>query len=250
VYEHLLVVPALICVRQNHIISRDQDEGRLHTECRDIAPGIAYALAQLAVDGYKARFSRFARTNGNILLASKEVYLEARAVLYGKNNFEIVKPSTELSPPADFSVRLFPTGCQRLVTKLNIRILSFYDLHWLFSGGYNVIKNYYRGLHSLTLILELQSTSKGFGKRWAKKEDENSTVHVQRLETEIAHALFGATKKTAKPPAWINLRIMFTGESYHEKLDGASATANGMAKHEELRSALKDAWRTLQNGRC
>ncbi|KAF2829846.1 hypothetical protein CC86DRAFT_285711 [Ophiobolus disseminans] len=250
VYEHLLVIPALICVRQENTISQDRDGGHLYTEGRDLVTGIAYALAQLTVDGYKARFSRFASTNGNILLASKEVHAEAKAVLYGKNNFEIAKPLTELSPPTDFSVRLFPTGCQRLVTRLNIRIRSFYGLQWLLSGGYNVIKNYYRGITTLTLILELPSTSKGFGKQWAKTDGETSTSHVQRLQDAIARAISAdaKAKKVTKIPAWINLRVMFSGESYHEKLNSANTTTDGMPKHEELRDALTQAWATFKKG--
>jgi len=248
VYEHLLVVPALICVRQKHTASEDQPDSHLYTERRELVPGIAYALAQLTVDGYKVRFSRFAITNGNILFASKEVHGEAKAVLYGKNSFEIVKPSTELNPPVNFSVRLFPSGCQRLVTKLNIRTRSFYGMNWLLSGGYNVIKNYYRGLSTLTLILELESTTKGFGKQWTKDAGETSIAHTKRLQTEIAKHLSSAvkSKNVTKIPAWINLRVMFSGESYYEKLLGSSngtgTTTDESGKREELRGALIMAW--------
>jgi hypothetical protein len=255
VYEHLLVIPALICVRQKHRVSEDQEGARLHSERRELIPGIAYALPQLSVDGYKVPFSRFAITNSNILLASKEIYSEARAVLYGKNDFEIARPSTEISPPSDFSVRLFPTGCQRLVTKLSIRIRSFYDLNWLFSGGYNVIKNYYRGLTTLTLVLELQSTDKGFGRQWAKADGEQSKEHVKRLQAEVAKGLSSSAKsrKAVKVPARINLRVMFSGERYNTALGASKKNVNVGAdeyKREELRQDLLSAWETFKKGGC
>jgi uncharacterized protein YegP (UPF0339 family) len=253
VYEHLLVIPSLICVRQKHRVSEDQEGAHLHSERRELVAGIAYALPQLSVDGYKVPFSRFSTTNSNIILASKEVYSEARAVLYGKNNFEIARPSTEMSPPSDFSVRLFPTGCQRLVTKLSIRIRSFYDMHWLFIGSYNVVKNYYRGLTTLTLILELQSTDKGFGRQWAKADGEEAKEYVDRLQAEVARGLSSGAKsrKAVKVPAWINLRVMFSGERYNTKLGALNGSANVGSdgfKREELRQGLMEMWETFRKG--
>jgi hypothetical protein len=254
VYEHLLVVPGLICVHQNQTSSHDENKIHLHAEPRHLLPGIAQALAQLTVDGYKIRLSRFARTNINILLTSKEVYTEAKAVLYTKNSFTIVKPSTEMAPPPDFSVRLFPPSCQRLVTNLSIRIRSFYDLHWLLSTGYSSIKNFYRGLRSLTLILELASAKKGFGRQWAKKEGENWHVYVKRLQIEIAKDGFVATAKdkTVKTvPTWINLRVLFGGESYDEKIKSVGTTVEQVteqAAREELRNALVEAWELFKKG--
>jgi hypothetical protein len=257
IYEHLLVIPALICVRQKRTVSEDQQGAHLHSERRELIPGIAYALPQLTVNGYKVTFSRFASTNSNILLASKEIYAEARAILYGKNNFDIAKPSTELSPPTDSSVRLFPSGCQRLVTKLCIRIRSFYDLHWLFSGGYNLVKNYYRGINTLTLILELQSTDKGFGRQWARAEGEKEDEYVARLQNEVTKGFSGAAKakKAVKVPAWIKLRVMFSGESYNAALDGSlnsvnSAQGDGakQVRREELREGLMEAWESFRKG--
>jgi hypothetical protein len=245
IYEHLLVILALICVRQKRTVSEDQRGAHLHSERRELSPGIAYALPQLTVDGYKVPFSRFASTNSNILLASKEIHTEARTIFYGKNNFDIAKPSTELSPPTDFSVRLFPTGCQRLVTKLCIRIRSFYDLHWLFSGGYNVVKNYYRGINTLTLILELQSTDKAFGRQWARSESEEEDEYVARLQAEVAKGFSGAAKakKGIKVPAWIKLRVMFSGVVNSSRVDGAK-----QIRREELREGLMEAWESFRKG--
>jgi hypothetical protein len=254
VYEHLLVVPAIICVRQKHAAYHDEKEAFLYTERREFLPGIAYALAQLAVDGYKIRFSRFAAANINIMYASKEVHAEARAVLYGRNNFEIIKPAHEMTPPPDFSVRLFPTGCQRLVAKLHMRIRSFYDLGWLLSGGYNDIKKFYRGLEHLTLILEFDSASKGFGRQWAKAADEKWAAYIQRLHKEQTKDVFGAdkSKKVKAVPMWINLCIMFTDEKYDDMLQGRNVS-NAMStgehsKRDELRRALVEAWELFKKG--
>ncbi|KAF1851716.1 uncharacterized protein K460DRAFT_254509, partial [Cucurbitaria berberidis CBS 394.84] len=257
VYEYLLVVPGIICVRQKHTSFHDERRAFLYAEHREYLPGIAYALAQLTVDGYKIRFACFAATNINILRASKEIYAEAKTVLYGKNAFEIVKPTNEMSPPPDFSVRLFPSGCQRLVTKLNIRLRSFYDLHWLLSGGYNVIKNHYRGLDTLTLILEMDVASKGFGKEWSRKEQENWRVYVQRLQGNLRKDLFGDTKlvKAKLIPTWINLRVLFGGESYDEKFYTPPNIANAPdselvehTKRDELKRALVEAWELFKKG--
>jgi hypothetical protein len=247
VYEHLLVVPGLLCVRQNQSSSQAGNEVYPHAEPRQLLPGIAHALTQLTVDGYKIPFSRFASTNINILLSSKEVFAEAKVVLYSENNFEIVKPSPELTPLPDYSVRLFPPSCQRLVTKLTIRIRSFYDLHWLLSTGKDAIKNFYRGIRTLTLILELTSTKKGFARQWAKTEGEKWHVYVKRLQIEIAKDAFGTDKgkKTNKVPTWMNLQVLFSGESYDDKVkefDSGVGKAPEQAKQDELRHALVEAW--------
>jgi hypothetical protein len=252
VYEYLLVVPGLTCVRQNQSSSQD-DKVYLHAEPRQLLPGIAHALTQLTVSGYKIPFSRFARTNINILLTSKEVFAEAKAILYSKNKFDIIKPSPELTPPPDYSVRLFPPGCQRLVTNLTIRIRSFYDLHWLLSTGKDAIKNFYRGIRSLTLILECESTKKGFARQWVKEEGEKWHVYVKRLQIEIANDAFATEKgkKINKVPTWMNLRVLVSGESYDEKVKGVDmgvGQAVEQVKRDELRHGLVEAWELFKKG--
>jgi hypothetical protein len=251
VYEHLLVIPGLICVRQNHTSLHDETRTFVNAERREFLPGIAYALAQRSVDGYKTRFSRFASTNINILCASKEVYAETKVVLYGKNAFEIVKPTNELCPPPDHSVRLFPTGCQRLVARLNVRIRSFYDLNWLLNGGYNTIKNFYRGLSTLTLILELDSANKGFGKAWSRKESEKWVEYVERLRGEVSKELFRKMKKSANGgtkvvPTWVHLRVLFSGEAYNGIVGGAEGVEK--VKRDELRVGLVETWESFKKG--
>lgn len=253
VYEHLLVVPALICVRQNHTAYHDEKKAFLYAERRELLPGIAYALAQIKVDGFKTRFSRFPGINLGILRASKEVFTEARAIMYSQGEFEIVKPSSEQTPEPNYSVPLFPPGYQRLVTRLNIRIRTFYDLDWILSGGYNVMKNHYRGLNTLTLILELDSASKGFGRQCARKTDVKWTAHIERLRGELVKDLFenSKSKRAAHIPVWINLRVLFSGEAYvgtsSAPVDTAglavtSSTHHEQAKKDELRTALVEAF--------
>jgi hypothetical protein len=252
IYSHLLVVPGLICVRQKHTTFHDEKKAFLYVERREFLPGIAYALVHFHVDGHKTRFSLVGRTNINILRANKEIFAEAKAVLYGKNAFEIVRPTNELSPPPDYSVRLFPTGCQRLVTQLNIKIRSFYDLHWLLSGGYNVLKNYYRGLASLTLVLEMDSTSKGFGKTWARiGTEERWESYVQRLQVEMSKELFKKIKvKSAETkiiPTWMHLRILFSGEAYEDSVGAVADVGDEQrVKQDETRQALTEAWESFK----
>ncbi|KAJ4342856.1 hypothetical protein N0V95_006796 [Ascochyta clinopodiicola] len=258
IYKHLLVIPALICVRQKHTSFHDEKKAFLYAERRELLPGIAYALAQVKVDGFKTRFSKFPGINLNILRISKEVFAEARAIMYSTNSFEIVKPTNEMTPQPDFITPLFPTGYQRLVTKLNIRIRTFYDLDWLLSGGYNTIKNHYRGLHTLTLVLEVGSTTKSFGRAWARKQGEKWTTFIKRLQTQLADDLFGADKsrKTTRIPTLIDLRVLFGGEAYQgnsgTSVDTVVAVASSMSTEQfqrsELRSALVESWELFKKG--
>lgn len=258
VYEYVLLVPAIICVRQKHTAYHDERKAFLYAERRELLPGIAYALAQTKVDGFKTRFSRFPSINLKILRTSKEVFMEARAIMYSKSEFEIVKPTDELTPQPDFSIPLFPPGYQRIVTKLNIRIRTFYDLHWLLSGGYNAIRKYYRGLSTLTLILEMDSATKGFGRQWARKESESWVAYIKRLQGQLAGDLFrGAESKNTTIPTCLNLRVLFSGETYDGN-SSALTNTTGIAmtdsikvervKREELRSALVETWGLFKNG--
>lgn len=259
VYEHLLTIPAIICVRQKHTAYHDDRKAFLYAERRELLPGIAYALTQTKVDGPKSRLSRFPGTNLNILRTSKEVFTEARSVMYSLNSFEIVKPSNELTPKPDFSVPLFPSGYQRLITRLVIRIRTFYDLDWLLSGGYNVLKNYYRGLQTLTLVLEMDCAIKGFGRQWGRKSDERWRGYIKRLHFALAKALFGETerRKAATIATWIDLRVLFAGETYADTSRGSGDVAgiamtgcmqNEWDKREELRNALVQAWELFKKG--
>ena len=81
VYETLLVVPGLICVRQNHTSYHNEEKAYLYAETRQLLPGNAYALPQLSVNGSKIRFSCFPFANAAVLRVSKEVYNEAKPIM-------------------------------------------------------------------------------------------------------------------------------------------------------------------------
>ena len=245
IYNHLLVIPALICVRQNHTIYHAEKQAYLHAEHRELLPGIAYALAQLTVDGYKFRFARFRSTNVNILQVSMKVHAEAKAAMYSANDFEILCPSMEFSPPPNFKVPLFPRGYQRLLHKLNIRIRAFYPLQWLLSGGYAELKDAYRGLETLTLIFEMETAQKGFGKRASRNEGEAWVPYVQRLRDLLAVELYGRVGVSKLVPIWINFRVLFDGDRYDDALeighDGFEAAniSSERAEEDALRVGIK-----------
>jgi hypothetical protein len=219
IYEFLLVIPALICVRQKHTSYHNEKQAYLFAEHREFLPGIAYALPQLTVNGPKFRFARFRSTNTNILQVSKKVHAEAKALMYGGNEFEIMCPCTEFSPSPNFQVHPFPPGYQRLVHHLNIRFRAFYPLQWLVNGGYAEIKNAYRGLETLTLIFEHETTEKGFAKQARKRDGEAWVPYVHRVRDLLAMELYGRVDVGKNMPAWINLRVLFDGDRYDEALE-------------------------------
>ncbi|KAJ4297725.1 hypothetical protein N0V90_005620 [Kalmusia sp. IMI 367209] len=216
VYEILLVVPGLICVRQNHTSYHNEDKAFLYAEDRQLLPGISYALPQLTVDGFKIRFPRFRYANVAILGVSKEVCAESKAVMYGGNDFEIVCPNTELSPVPDYKIPLFPRGYQRLVLSLSIRVRALYPLKWLLNGGFAELKSAYRGLETLTIIFEIENGAKGVGKALGKKVGENWVAYVKRIHAVMAVDLFAGNKHTKHLPTWISLRVLFNGEAYDD----------------------------------
>jgi hypothetical protein len=220
IYGFLLVVPALICVRQNHTVYHTDKQAFLYAEHRELLPGIAFALAQVTVAGLKCRFSRFRSTNVGILRASKQVHAEAKTVMYSQNNFEITTPSLELSPPPNFKISLFPRGYQRVVTKVNIRVRAFYLVQWLVNdNGYAELKDAYRGLETLTLIFELENTKKGFGKKMVMGTDEKWVDYVKRLYQLLAMQLYSRTNVGKNIPSWLNLQVLFDGDRYDDMFD-------------------------------
>jgi hypothetical protein len=243
IYDFLLVVPALVCVRQKHSVYHAEKQAYLHAENRELLPGIAYALAQLTVGGYKFRFARFRSTNAGILQVSKEMHNEAKAVMYGANDFEILCPSLKFSPPPNFKVPLFPRGYQRLVHKLSIRIRAFYPLQWLLNGGYAELKDAYRGLETLTLIFEMETAHKGFGKRACKNESEAWVPYVLRLHSLLAAEFDEHVKVGKHIPVWIDFRVLFDGDRYDDALEprfvGAATASSERAEEDALRVSMK-----------
>jgi len=172
IYRLLLVVPAIICVRQKHTGYRTDKTPYIYTEPREFLPGIAYALGQFAVDGSKFRVCRFGTINTHILSVSKKIHAETKVILYGANSFEITAPCFEMNPAPNYTIPLFPRDCQYLVRNLVIRVRAFYPLQWIANGGYAELKCAYRSLDSLHIIFELDSMAKGLGRRLARKEEE------------------------------------------------------------------------------
>ncbi|KAJ4356172.1 uncharacterized protein N0V89_004202 [Didymosphaeria variabile] len=249
IYSMLLVVPGLVCVRQNHTSYHNEEKAFLYAEARLLLPRIAYALPQITVGGFKVRFSRFRYANAAILRVSKEVLAEARAVMYGENNFEIICPNLEMSPPPDYKIPLFPRGCARHVRSLSIRVRALYPLKWLLNGGYGDIKNAYRGLEMLIIVFEMESAAKGVGKVLGKGEDEKWVAYVTRLHTHLNAALFGSSlSRPLHPchlPCWIHFRVLFDGEAYDDFTEPTTHSINvGPASdNTSLTDAAKERFR-------
>ncbi|KAF1963055.1 hypothetical protein CC80DRAFT_565767, partial [Byssothecium circinans] len=248
IYRYLLVIPAIICVRQKHSSFHDKKKAFLYEETRTFLPGIAYARPQFAVDGPKFRYTLFKSANTFVLRACREVYNEAKPVLYGQNLFEIVVPSSEMNPPVNFKIRLFPLGCQRLVRHLFIRVRALYPAQWLVNGGYKELKKAYRGLETLTLILEMETAGKGLVKRLMKRDDETWVPYVKRAHETMAAEITGPNNRSTDSatkivvPVWIDLRVLFDGDRYDEMLDPVDQVlthAGGNADENTSRMVLK-----------
>ena len=110
------------------------------------------------------------------------------------------------------------------------------------------MKNYYRGLDSLNLILEMDSASKGFGKTWTRMGvEEKWECYIQRLQGEVAKELFKKMQvkgtDTKIVPTWMNLRVLFSGERYDERMDTVVDVGDAQqVKQDEMRQGLTEAW--------
>ncbi|OAG06946.1 uncharacterized protein CC84DRAFT_1062284, partial [Paraphaeosphaeria sporulosa] len=214
IYIHLLTVPGLICVRQNHTSYHNEEKAFLYAEERQLLPGIAYALPQLVVGGFKTRFARLGGNVG-VLRVCKEVAREARRVLYGSNTFEIICPALERSPPPDFKIPLFPRGCARRVRHLSIRVRALYALRWLLAGGYASLKDAYDNLEQLDVVFEMEDGVKGAAKGLGKREGDEWAAYVTRLHTHLVTTLFESPHQNQhRLPTWIHLRVLFDGDAY------------------------------------
>lgn len=237
VYCRLLVIPALICVRQKYRSYSDEDR-LLQAEHRELLPGVASAYARLSVCGSEFPFACFRRTNAAILRVCREVSVEAKAILYGQNEFEVQCPNLELNPRPDYRVPLFPRGYLRIIQRLNIRIRSLYQLRCLMHSGPSKIKDAYRGLRVLTVIFEMEAAKKGFGRILNKKESELWGPYIDRLRGTLATEVFGQAGCKAIP-AWVDLRVVFDGERYNDistfEYDGTDSSngTQGHANHDD-----------------
>ncbi|KAF2636519.1 hypothetical protein P280DRAFT_409207, partial [Massarina eburnea CBS 473.64] len=238
IYENLLVIPAIICVRQNHTAYHEEKKAFLYQESRALLPGIAYALAQTTVDGHKFRYSNFRSATTIMLRTNRAIYNESKPILYGKNRFEIVMPSLELSPPIDFSIPLFSRHVQSFVHHIVIRIRAFYPTQWLLNGGFAELRTAYRGLETLTLVLEIETADRGLSKRFKKADGEKWVPYVKRLHGLMAVDISGGggAKFVRSIPTWIDLRVLFDGDRYDEI---GGDTAEEEEKEEVARTDMK-----------
>ncbi|CAI6339560.1 unnamed protein product [Periconia digitata] len=268
IYNMVLVVPAIICVRQKHVAYSNAKSSLLYIkpEDRRLLPGIAYALAKFTVDGTKFRYSRFSSANISMLCVSRQIHSEAKSIMYSQNSFEIIAPFSEMSPAVDFKIPLFPRHYQKLVQRLVISVRGGYCMRWLLSSGHGhaEVKKAYPALQTLTVIFELESTNRGVGRRLTKEDNERWGLYVKRL-----HGVLNDELSVVKNiPIWINMRVLFDGERYVEALelqnnsmtDGPllrTASANGkqddgeQAARQALKLGLPQAFELFKKGgRC
>jgi hypothetical protein len=217
IYTHLLTTPSLICLRQNRSPGSHSASAYLTPSDRRLLPGISFALTQSHVRGLKSRFPRSTPyTNVGILRVSKAIYAEAKPVLYGGNTFEFANLTPETAPPVEgFRVPMFGRGVPRLVRNVAVGAKSLYGFRYLVAeNGYREMKNMYRGLESLTLLLELDTLERGLGKKLARRELEKWDAYVERLFSVLKLELWGWAGLTKALPSWIQMRVVFPGDAY------------------------------------
>lgn len=243
IYTLLVTIPALVCVRQNRTSTYNDPHAYLYAEQRNLLPGIAFMLTQSVVYGTKTRLQRYTFANTSILRVSKKVNSEAKEIFYGDNVFDLSNLNKETSPPVDHKIRLFPRGRQRAIRKLTIRASSLYGFrHLLKDQGYIELKDVYRGLETLILILELARLDRGGGKLLARIEGEQWVAYVKRVHTILQMKIFDCAGISEFIPAWINLKAVFPGDHFIEELrDGRDEKEEFLNKIEKKRTQLKSA---------
>lgn len=91
--------------------------------------------------------------------------------MYEGNEWDIANLSHETSPPADFKVPIFPRGYARFIRKMTIRANSIYGFQYMIKhAGHEHLKNHYRGLETLTLVFELESIHRGYGRKLSRED--------------------------------------------------------------------------------
>ena len=265
IYALLLTVPAVVCVRQNRTPYEHFPLAFSNSADIKLLPGMAMALTQTSCDGFKSRFPRFAYVNVAILRANSKIYSEAKKVLYGCNTFDFLNLTKETAPPADFRTPIFSPGCARMVRSVCIRANAVYSFRWMVTSGHTEIKNFYRSLEVLHLVLEIESTKKGYGKKLVRLPKENWVIYVKRVLAFIAVELFGCVGIAKKVPIWINLSAVFGGDPYENTFDlnrdiirdEANKTTNTkivalddeQSEKEDLKHAVSEAFELFKKGR-
>ena len=235
IYHLLLTVPAIICLRQNRSPYEHIPAPWCNiTEVRLLA-GLAFVATQHTSNGLKSRMQHHQYTNVAILCANRKVHKEAKEILYGHNTFELANLTNETSPPADFNIPLLPRSCSYFVASLCIRGASIYALRFMVKDGHTGLKNTYRSLKSLLLILEIESLRKGYGKKLTRKPKENWMLYIKRLMSFMALELFDCVGIMKKIPAWISLKVMFEGDEYIDSFDSRRDSSKGEIEKVGLR---------------
>ncbi|ORY18672.1 hypothetical protein BCR34DRAFT_553258 [Clohesyomyces aquaticus] len=256
IYGFLLQVAGVIILKQNKTPLQHYPTPYSNMDSRILKPGIAWASTQTIMGAGKARFWSHPSTNVRILRANKQVYAEAKPLLYGINLFEFSNLSNESSPRADFSIPIFPRGIPKLIKHVCIRAGAFYGLGWMLQHGHKHLKNYYRGVESLILILELGAVTRGYGKILARQDNEKWVTYVERIQQSMR--LMGGVRENVddilkwqlKPvPTWIDFRVVFQAErimdgvgmdeKYEEELD---------VKKVEIKRAVAEAFELFKRG--
>jgi len=265
IYALLLTIPAVVCVRQNRTPHEHFPLAFSNSADIKLLPGMAMALTQTSCDGFKSRFPRFAYVNPAILRTNSKIYSEAKKVLYGCNTFDFLNLTKETAPPADFRTPIFSPGCARMVRSVCIRANAVYSFRWMVTSGHIEIKNFYRSLEVLHLVLEIESIKKGYGKKLVRLPKENWVVYVKRVVAFIAVELFGCVGIAKKVPVWINLTAVFGGDPYNNNFDlnrdiirneadkitntKIVAQDDEQFKKEDLKRAVSEAFELFKKGR-
>jgi hypothetical protein len=255
IYALILTIPALISVRQNRTCTYNETNAYLFAESRQLLPGIAFALAQLVVDGTKFQYCRYRYANAAILRVSQKIHYEAKEVMYQGNDFDLANLNNETSPPADFKIPLFPRGYARLIRKMTVRAQSIYGFQYLIKhAGHEHLKNHYRGVETLTLILELDSIHKGYGRPLSRDIGEKWIAYVKRVHNILQMELFGCPGIFKSIPVWVNMRVLMTGDHYVDP--GVDNQENAMdidededeLKERHIKAAVPEAFELFKRG--
>ncbi|KAF2464964.1 uncharacterized protein BDR25DRAFT_296184 [Lindgomyces ingoldianus] len=247
IYSHLLLVPGLVFMRQYSTPILHHPTPFCNINERRLEPGVAYTLTRVTAGGTTSRFWRHYLTNVAIVRTNRQVYEEARPILYGENMFEMTNLTNETSPPAQFGMHLFPWGCNVLIRKLCFRAHAIYPFAWLLNSGHIGILPIYRELESVTLIVELEAVTRGLGKALVRMDREKWVPYVQRIYKVLAMDIFGCTSVIKSIPIWIDLRVIFDGEPFIEGLTMENERGLGIRKI-EIKRAVSEAFELFKRG--
>ncbi|KAH7122306.1 hypothetical protein B0J11DRAFT_607523 [Dendryphion nanum] len=227
VYGYLVTTPSLVCVRQNRTTELNEKGVYVYAENRALLSGISFVLTKKMVDGFKSRFGRAPFVNVSILTTNQKISQEAKAVMYGENVFQLSNLTKETSPVVDYKVPLFPRGYPKMIRHIVISAKSLYGFRELLNGGHRDLKNYYRGVESLSIIIELDDVHSGFAKKAARKAGEDFLQYVKRMHRVLQLGIFDCTGISRSIPDWVHLYALFPGDNYMDNLNNTVVKTPG-----------------------